>query len=413
MKVDKNMNKVFSGTQKISLRYLRIDELLLILYALYTFRGALLAFDHGGYLPWLEFLSITIARLCVPVGIIFVLNNRATELHNLAFLALPVYYWLISSFHTYGGYSNIGLLALSTCALFILFPDDIKRRVFTLFYRMFLIVAVISIFIWVCFFLKIDIGFQQELYYAQKENVGATFYYYRWFIFAIYNSFSSYRLCGVFNEPGALGTLCALLFICTDKKSTVLEKVILLATGVLTFSLAFFMLVFMYVAIKICLKNPRNIIYVVLFVALFFAIPNIDFHNDALNRTAARFKITEAGLAGDNRTTAAFDYEFNEFVNSNDVWLGKGIGYDVESGNASWKSSYLMPYGIIGTVVLFGLWLVAALYRCDRSKEELIYIFLFFASLYQRPNAIQSIWGYVLLLGGLIWMSSDMSLELT
>lgn len=407
------MSKDFSETPKITLRYLSIDKLLLILYALYTFRGAWLAFDHGGYLPWLEFLSITIARLCVPVGIVFVLNHRTTELYNLAFLTLPVFYWLISSFHTYGTYSDSGLLALSTCALFILFPDDMKRKIFILFYRMFLIIAVISIFIWVCFFLKIDIGFRQELYYAQKENVGGTFYYYRWFIFAIYNAFSSYRLCGVFNEPGALGTLCALLFICTAKKSTVLEKVILLATGGVTFSLAFFMLVFMYVAFKICLKNPRNIIYVVLFVALFFAIPNIDFHNDALNSTAARFKITEAGLAGDNRTTASFDYEFKEFVNSSDVWLGRGNGYNVGSGNASWKSYYLMPYGIIGTVGLFGLWLAAALYRCDRSKEELIYILLFFASLYQRPNAIQSIWGYVLLFGGLIWMSSDMSIELT
>lgn len=288
-----------------------------------------------------------------------------------------------------------------------------KRRIFTMFYRLFLVVAVISIFVWICFFLKINIGFQQVAYYSQRENAGFTYYYYRWFIFAIFNELTFYRLCGVFNEPGALGTLCALLFICTHKKSTFLEKVILLVTGVLTFSLAFFILVFMYVAIKVCLKNPRNIIFVGVFIMLFLSIPNIDFHNELLNRTAARFRITDTGLAGNNRTTAAFDYEFKEFIKSSDVWIGRGNGYNVGSGNASWKSYYLMPYGIIGTVGMFGLWLVAALYRCDKSKEELIYILLFFASLYQRPNAIQSIWGYVVLFGGLIWMSSDMSLELT
>lgn len=401
------------STPKASLRYLSIDKVLILLYALYTFRGAWLAFDHGGYMPWFEMISVMMPRLCVPIAILFCYKKRTTELSNMVILILPVFYWALSSFHTYGSTGGGDELALITCALFILLPDDMKRRIFTLFYRLFLVTAVISIFVWICFFLKINIGFQQVAYYSQRENAGFTYYYYRWFIFAIFNELTFYRLCGVFNEPGALGTLCALLFICTHKKSTFLEKVILLVTGVLTFSLAFFILVFMYVAIKVCLKNPRNIIFVGVFIMLFLSIPNIDFHNELLNRTAARFKITDTGLAGNNRTTAAFDYEFKEFIKSSDVWIGRGNGYNVGDRNASWKSYYLMPYGIIGTVGMFGLWLVAALYRCNRSKEELIYILLFFASLYQRPNAIQSIWGYVVLFGGLIWMSSDMSLELT
>ena len=288
-----------------------------------------------------------------------------------------------------------------------------KRRIFILFYRLFLVTAVISIFVWICFFLKINIGFKQALYYTQRLDAGFTYYYYRWFIFAIFNEVTTYRLCGVFNEPGALGTLCALLFICTNKKSTFLEKMILIVTGILTFSLAFFLLVFMYAAIKICLKHPRNLILVVLFVALFLEIPNIDFHNELLNNTAARFRITNTGLAGNNRTTATFDYYYKEFIKSTDVWLGKGLGYYIGSGNSSWKSHYMVPFGIVGTVLLLGMWIRAALHFWNGSRENLIYIFLFMSSLYQRPSAIEGILGYVILFGGLIWMSSDRSLEST
>lgn len=402
---------MISDYKNTSFQWLDIEKILIFLYALYTFRGAMLAFDHGGYVPWFETLSITVATLCVPIGIIVCFNNLTTEPPNLVLIILPIFYWGLSSLNRYGGYGGSGLLALSTCSIFVLVSDDTKRRVFTLFYRMFLALAIVSIIVWVCFFLKINIGFKQELYYFQPENTREKLYYYRWLLFAIYKSFTGYRLCGVFNEPGALGTLCALLYICTNKKSTLIEKVILLITGVLTFSLAFFLLIFMYVAIVFCLNNPRNIIFIALFAALFLAIPNIDFHNDALNRTAARFKITDTGLAGNNRTSVDFDSEYKEFLKSNDVWFGKGIGYSMGSNNSSWKSHYMVPYGVFGTVGLLGMWFGAALHYVNGSRDKLIYVCLFMASLYQRPAAIEGILGYVLLLGGLIWMSDDLTLE--
>ena len=96
------MIQEMDSTPKTSLRYLSIDKVLILLYALYTFRGAWLAFDHGGYLPWFEAISIMIPRLCVPIAILFCYKKRTTELSNLVLLILPVFYWALSSFHTYG-----------------------------------------------------------------------------------------------------------------------------------------------------------------------------------------------------------------------------------------------------------------------------------------------------------------------
>lgn len=399
------MIQKLENNKKASLRYLSLDKVVVFLYALYTFRGAWLAFDHGGYLPWFELFSLMVAQICVPAGLLFCVKNRYFKSRNLILLIIPLFYWLLQVFHTDGGYSGGWELSLITIALFILIPDDIKKRVFALFYRMFLVAAVVSILIWICYFAGINIGFQRELYYSQRA-IGWTYYYYRWFIFAIFNDRTLFRLCGLFNEPGALGTLCALLFICTNKKSKQWEKVILIVTGVLTFSLAFFLLIFMYEAIKICLKRPRNILFVFLFVALFFAIPHIDFHNELLNQTAARFALTDSGLAGDNRVSGSFEIQYDAFIHSSDMWFGKGAGYDMGGANLSWKSHYIVPYGIVGTVVLLGIWLCAALSYGKGNREKIIYIFLFFASLYQRPAVIENILGYILLFGALVWMSN-------
>lgn len=385
-------------------RYISLDKLVILMYTLYTFRGAWLAFDHGGYLPWFEVFSLLVARACVPIGFLYCVRKLFVLPQNLPLLVLPLFYWLLQVFHTNGGYSGGWELSLITISLFLLLPDNIKKRIFDLFYRMFLVAAAISVLVWVCYFSGINIGFHRELYYSQR-GVGWLYYYYRWFIFAIFNERTIFRLCGVFNEPGVLGTMCALLFICTDKRAKRWEKIILLVTGVLTFSLAFFVLVFAYEAIKICLKNLQSIIFIALFVALFLAIPHINFHNEFLNQTAARFTITDSGLAGDNRISRTFEVQYDNFLHSSDVWLGKGAGYDMGGSNLSWKSHYIVPYGIIGTVALLGIWFGAAWKYGKGSKEKLIYMFLFFVSLYQRPAAIENVLGYVLLFGGLIWMN--------
>ena len=404
MNIDMAMIRELDNAEKRFPRYINLDNFVVLVYTLYTFRGAWLAFDHGGYLPWFEMFSLMVARVCVPIALLYFGKKRFTTSRNLVLLALPVFYWLLQVFHTSGGYSGGWELSLITLSLFLLLPDNMKKRIFDFFYRMFLAVAVVSVLVWLCYFLGINIGFQRELYYSQRD-VGWTYYYYRWFIFAIFNSQTIFRLCGVFNEPGALGTLCGLLFVCGGKKAKRWEKIVLLVTGTLTFSLAFFLIVFAYEAIKICLKNPRSIIFVALFVALFLAIPHIDFHNELLNQTAARFTITESGLSGDNRVSKTFEAQYNDFLHSSDVWLGKGAGYDLGGANSSWKSHYVVPYGIVGTVALLGMWFVAAWQYGEGNKEKLIYIFLFFVSLYQRPVAIENILGYVLLFGGLVWMN--------
>ena len=104
---------------------------------------------------------------------------------------------------------------------------------------------VLSLVLWGIFIFGGISFFHQEMFYAQSGLEVA--YYYRFAIFAIYKYGHSFpRLCGIFNEPGALGTVCALLYICTFKKSKPIEKALLIITGIMTFFILLFFLCLFY-----------------------------------------------------------------------------------------------------------------------------------------------------------------------
>lgn len=393
-------NIATTKNQKMHIRVVNFENIVVWIYALFACKEAWLAFDKNEYLPWFASVTLWVARLCVPIGLLYLFYRLKIKKKEIMLLLLPVSYRMMQVFHAYQGYQGNGNLGLLTAAIFVLLPSDVKKKIFHIFYRIILSTNIVSVLLWICFFIGFQVYFHREVYYVASWNN----YYYRWFIFAILEEGSFFRLCGIFNEPGVLGTLCALLFICTSKKAKLWEKIDLLLTGALTFSLAFYLLIFLYFAIYICQKRLVNMVYIIGFMALFLTLPKIDFHNEQLNAVAARLEITENGLAGDNRTSAIFDAEYEDFIHTSDVWLGKGAGFSFGGSNSSWKSHYLVPYGIVGTIFLLGMWGCAALFYAEGNKDALIFILLFFISLYQRPAPIENILGYVLIMGGIEWI---------
>lgn len=386
-------------------------ELVIWIFAIYTCRGAWLAFDRMRYLPWFAYFSLASAALSALLGALYVISKRQVEREYLYYFLLPITFYFFHLIHTYGGYTGGVERTLATTGVFVLLPKNMKKEIFKRFYWIVQITNIISIIIWICYMTHINIGFHIEPYYTDSKYAN----YIRWFIFAIYrnsihSSFMAYRLCSIFNEPGVLGTLCGLLFICTAKYSKKWEKVLLIIAGTLTYSLAFFLLVFLYIAIDVCSKKPRNIIFVVLFAAIFLAIPHIDFHNEYYNLIASRFAIVDGKFAGDNRTNDAFNYGYELFIKTSDIWFGKGYGYffpGVFDNGSSYKSHFILPIGIFGFLIFMFQWIFAGLHIGKKHRNTVIFLFLFLISLYQRPSAIEGILGYIFVFGGIEWMNEQ------
>lgn len=372
-----------------------------LFFALYAVYGNILAFNNEKYSLTYMYLCTVIIYMCIPMGlyIIFFRQKRHIQIDNLVLLILPITYLIIQIVHTYKGYKGEWLTAFAVICLFCLMTDRTKSIIFEYFYRFILITNVIAIVVYVINFIFPNL-FEKVPYYSdQAMTLGLN--YTKIGVFAIYGN----RLCSIFNEPGGLGTICALLFVITFRKSSKYEKINLLVCGSLTFSLAFFIIVYAFFMIYLLQKNIKFFIPMILLAALFFVIPYIDFHNEAINLFVARMKIVNGSLAGNNRTTREFDYLYNEMKNSKEIICGRGVGYILAENVLTFKT-LIVQMGLIGTGAILAEWIVCALVKANRSRYNYIFLALFILSTYQRPNIPFTITGYLLIFGGFAWQNS-------
>jgi len=299
--------------------------------------------------------------------------------------------------NTYQGYSGEWVTAFMVSCTFLLLSQNDKSETFKIVYWIIQITNIISLMFYLFAVLDVNIGYTIVPYYTGVTTVS----YYKFGIFAILRQgFSQLRLCGVFNEPGGLGTICAFLFITTFPNSKTWEKIVLLATIAVTFSLAGYLLVFIYVGLYLIKKNKKFIILIPIIGYLFFIMPTIDFGNETLNYIARRFALTDKGLVGDNRYGSAFENFYQDFLTSNKVLFGYGYMYPM-SLNVSTYKALIIQFGIVGFIYYIGLIAFMAIKYAAKDKDCILLLILFLISIYQRPLAVSSLYGFVILFGGI------------
>lgn len=382
-----------------------IENVVAVLLALRAITYVWLAFASSIYLPIFAVLVTVLRYITIPFCLYYVAVKQRRVDTGDAFVLIPLFvYWLLLVFNTYGGYQGSYLHELISIGCFLVMNKNMKLRVFQLFYKIVVILGLISILVYIAYMIKLPIGFDTMPFY--NDGVHTSFYR-RWFIFAVMDSgYSLPRLCGVFNEPGGLGTVCGLLFAATFPFSTRIEKAILIVTTICSFSLAGYILILVYLIIYLAQKDWRYSLIVLALTVFLVMIPNIDWHNEELNTFAQRFSITSQGLLGDNRTRTAFDMEYQQILKSSSVWFGKGATYTANSGVSSYKT-FIAQFGVLGFGLFFILWMMATLKKAGKNKNCLILLLIFLISLYQRPVTLINTYGYVMIFGGFAWIINE------
>ena len=330
-----------------------------VLYALQTLNHVWLAFNRLEYIPLFYYFTQAVGYLCVIFGMLVILVSQRIRVQKtyIALLIIPFTYYFMCIFHNYGRIEAVyeELRRLIPISMLVLFNKKLKIKIFNLTYWITQALNVLSLFMWTCYVFNINIGFERVLYYTAK-SWGQGTYYIKWGIFAIWNSVSFSRLCGVFNEPGGLGTLCALLFIARYSRSKFWEKAVLILTGIFTFSLAFYFMIFIYAALCLIKKDKRYIFLIVVLGILFVNIPDIDWGNPMLNNLAERMKITDSGVAGNNRV----DNKADERLMTDGKYLF-GYGYGVDISHVLSYKQLVLQFGYVGFLFMLFEWLYFAL----------------------------------------------------
>jgi len=214
-------------------------------------------------------------------------------------------------------------------------------------------------------------------------------YFYSYFFSIIPNydvPSNFYRFCGIFEEPGVVGTVCSLLLISDKMNLKNYENKLLLLYGGISFSLAFYVIVLIYYLIFI-MKNVKGLFsFSFLFFLLYLLYVFSDqFRGLILGRMAFD---SDVGFSGNNRTTVYLENLFNNWLKSDIDIILFGYPNVINDGYSSIKQ-IPVENGLLGILSVFAF-LVLIVYKSsilNISGYNLFFLSLIFLiSLFQRPD---------------------------
>ena len=283
-------------------------------------------------------------------------------------------------------------------AFFVLLKDKLKMEIFNLFISILAIVLFMGILFWLCnFFLNWNL-YLGDCYIGNRLFQLYPFYCVEYTPLSL-QMFNVGRFSSVFDEPGMLGTISALI-LCAKNfefKSDPRLSLILLG-GILSMSLAFFVLCLSYWIISRKIFS-KYILYLFAFLILFFLIDSL-FDGVFIERLL--YRLTGNDIKGlDNRTDGNFDMMFNQFLNSSSLLFGMGHNAHLLAGGGSdGMKVFFYNYGILGLILLlFSFSALICSYKLRWDILPLIVVYLF--SFYQRA-AIYRLYQLLIFIGGLI-----------
>ncbi|SDB95368.1 hypothetical protein SAMN04487864_10191 [Succiniclasticum ruminis] len=226
------------------------------------------------------------------------------------------------------------------------------------------------------------------------------------------------RLCGIFDEPGVVGTFCA-FFISINLLCNINRKwtCLLFLEGVASLSFAFYILLFLLVLIVAFNKGAVKFLTLMLvFLASLMIFVNAEFTNPQLTALQKRIDFTSNILIVDNRTSTTFDKAFDEFISKGGYPLifGEGIGAYNDNPNMTGSNSYkclIYDYGIVGFVLYVGFFVLLYIIEYGINRYNLPFFILFMASLYQRAYILDQMYLALYICGlAYITLNKDMAM---
>lgn len=321
------------------------------------------------------FLFIAILNICNL--------KKITILEVVSIIGFSVFYIYATQYKNFNG-TVVPLLFLT----FLIAKEKFILSSFVYFKNIFSISLVLSLVFFLLYLFGVGFPYEQ----IEPLNKSKIDTYYQFPFFVITNSIMNGilpRFFGMFDEPGVVGTFTGIILF-VEKYKFSKQNLIFLIAGLLSFSFYFILLTIL--GLLIFTHGRKKVVCILVFVSVFLltkSIPTVD------TLIWKRAQIEDGRLAGDNRTTDAFDSYYKAFANSPDfLWgrLGEGA---VDVSSASYKQ-LVINYGLI--LCLFYVFFLCLLsYSKVRNwKYTILSMILILTLLYQRPFIFSPIYFFVL-----------------
>lgn len=301
-------------------------------------------------------------------------ESKSIGVTLLFFLVFLIYIYR-AGLNIYGAVEIICLLPL------FLIKKESMNKLFDAFLKVYAIAMGIGIPLYI---LTVWIGVSLPHAEIQPFNDAKILPYYSFSLFVteegVFTPFNP-RFFGMFDEPGVVGTISAILLISERFNLRKWENIIVLISGVLSASLFFFLICGVYVLLESPMKAKIAVIVVAL-IAVFVLYDNELLYNIFFRR----FNVEDGSLEGMNREHGDFATFYERFRHTPEYWTGLGAdaGVKANMGGSSYKQ-LIVSYGLIFFVVYIASYYLFALTRLRGGKKLFVYSLVLLGTMYQRP----------------------------
>ena len=284
---------------------------------------------------------------------------------NVAWLRLALPFALASVSMLYsGGGTFLGLLALliriAYVSLMFYHDGEAMRRAMDFVTRCMAVLLLVSMSGFALYLLGYPLP-SSAVSYADKYD------FYNYYLFLILDGdlwLFFPRFQSVFLEPSHLAVACVLLLMLQVGRWRRWYNVVLITATLISFSLEGYVLLvcLFFLGRWILRRHVVRGIALSIFVVGSVAVGSFYYHDgeNILNRMIMqRLEVRDGNLVGNNRTTDSFDAEYESFLSTSDIWMGREALKDF--GNAGYKV-FIYTNGVVG-LTLFLLFYAVVLYH--------------------------------------------------
>ena len=234
-------------------------------------------------------------------------------------------------------------------------------------------------------FIASSFGFVQIIGETVRPNSTNTITYYQTYfnILPYYYTTGAARFQSIAEEPGLVGTLCFFILATIDIQKYKIQTIIFWIAGILTMSLAFYVLIVLWGLTKLRTFSLKYIIIALFVIGLTSYVFKEQINNVIIERINEDY--SDGSL--DNRNSEEVSRIFEKtFENPFTFFFGIGVRtfYSMDTGNSAGIKKMVVQYGVV--IILISIVSFCSVYFKIRGKNwNAIYLLLLFIfSLYQR-----------------------------
>lgn len=361
---------------------------------------------------WFERLPESILSLLVILVTVYKLFRSKNVISFQQFILCScffLYYFLFFFVWSWG--SGLFFLSVPTHFLFvisvILLPKDEKILLLKAISLIMVGIILISVPVWLLFVAGFDLPHSDVIFHANGFHEYYDYYFFRLTaknddIFDLILP----RFSSMFLEPGQFATPCVFLFYLLGAKLNWRNFPFIIAI-ILSFSLVGIVLMFFCIFARKVLEGGKMLIFrlsfVLIFIAgIFFCFAQYADETNPVNQfVISRLEFDkDKGFAGNNRTSGAFDRNYEFYMKTSDKYLG--IHERLKEGNdwtfnCSGYKKEIVHFGIVGFTFLILFVTLPLLY--NRNLSSLFFFIVVTISFFVRDLLQSPLWISIVIIG--------------